>query len=80
MTDSNDSSAPGNRRTSDRRGFFRGGRRQDDWPATLTEPLRCPRCQSPEARFIEGTPDTLFWQCHACRHSWSTNSQGRPID
>lgn len=80
MTDPKDPAAPDGRHASDRRSFFRGGRRKEDWPPTLTEPLRCPRCQSPEARFVEATPETLFWQCHACRYNWTTTPQGRPLE
>jgi hypothetical protein len=67
----------GERRSSpSRRTFFRGGRRKEDWPDTLTTPLRCPRCGSAEARFVEATPETLFWECHGCRHAWTTNPAG----
>jgi ssDNA-binding Zn-finger/Zn-ribbon topoisomerase 1 len=71
---------PDRRLTNDRRGYFRGGRRETDWPDTLTEALACPRCHSTEARFVDGTPDTLFWECHACRHPWSTTPQGQVIE
>jgi DNA-directed RNA polymerase subunit M/transcription elongation factor TFIIS len=65
--------------TNDRRAFFRGGRRLSDWPQTLTEPLKCPRCGSPQAKLLDGTPETLFWECHSCRHGWSTSPQGESI-
>jgi hypothetical protein len=71
---------PDRRSGGDRRGFFRGGRRQTDWPHSLTEPLLCPRCGSPETRFLDGTPDALFWECHACRQSWSTRPDGTRSD
>jgi ssDNA-binding Zn-finger/Zn-ribbon topoisomerase 1 len=41
-------------------------------------PPRCPRCGSPEAKFVEATPETIFWQCHHCRHDWSTGIDGTP--
>lgn len=69
------------RRSSDaRRTFFRGGRRKTDWPSSLTEPLHCPRCASAEVKLVDGTPDTLFWECHPCRHAWSTAHDGRLLD
>jgi hypothetical protein len=71
---------PPERRQEDRRSFFRGGRRASDWPETLVQPLRCPRCASPQARFVDGTPESLFWECHSCRHPWSTTPQGRLIE
>jgi hypothetical protein len=78
MADQDDTPRPPERRTHARRGFFRGGRRKSDWPESLTVPLRCPRCQSAEAKFIEGTADTLFWECHRCRRFWSTTQTGEP--
>lgn len=82
MADSDDAKVPDpvERRDSDpkeRRAFFRGGRRVSDWPTQLLN-VRCPRCQSAETRFIEATPETLFWECHACRHEWTTGTDGRP--
>jgi hypothetical protein len=78
MADSSEEDQAERRGPSGRRSFFRGGRRQSDWPESLTVPLRCPRCQSSEARFVDGTPDTLFWECHRCRHPWSTTPEGHP--
>ena len=81
MADPADTPPDPNRRSGpDRRGFFRGGRRESDWPTTLLGPLRCPRCGSSEARFVDGTPDTLFWECHQCRHPWSTSPEGRVLE
>ena len=72
---------PSDRRVAGgRRHFFRGGRRKTDWPETLLKPLACPRCASTEARFVEGTPDTLFWECRACRYPWATTPQGDVSD
>jgi DNA-directed RNA polymerase subunit M/transcription elongation factor TFIIS len=75
-TDRDDRTTRERRTGRERRSFFRGGRRVADWPATLTQPLRCPRCGSTEAKFVEGTPETLFWQCHRCRRAWTTNPEG----
>jgi ribosomal protein L37AE/L43A len=84
MTDKhkNPPSAAGRERRSgeSRRTFFRGGRRKADWPASMTEPLHCPRCASAEVKLVDGTPETLFWECHPCRHAWSTAPDGRLLD
>jgi len=74
-----DPSLPDRRQNADRRGYWRGGRRRSDWPTTLTQDPRCPRCDSKEVRFVEGTPDTLFWACHRCRYAWSTTPQGQLV-
>jgi ssDNA-binding Zn-finger/Zn-ribbon topoisomerase 1 len=74
-----DPSQPDRRTGHDRRGYWRGGRRRSDWPATLTTNPVCPRCDSHEAKFVEGTPDTLFWGCHRCHHEWSTTPEGQLI-
>lgn len=70
---------PDRRHHPDRRDYWRGGRRSTDWPTTLTRKPQCPRCQSPEVRFVEGTPETLFWSCHRCRHPWSSTAAGELI-
>jgi hypothetical protein len=80
MTSANDEPPPERRQGALRRSFFRGGRRESDWPDTLQTALRCPRCGSGEAKFVDGTPDTLFWECHGCRHPWSTTPTGRVIE
>jgi hypothetical protein len=81
MADSTDKTTATHRRqTRDRRGFFRGGRRKSDWPTTLTTDISCPRCQSTEARFVDGTPESLFWECHRCKHDWSTTPAGKVIE
>lgn len=72
--------SPDRRSGGGRRHFFRGGRRKTDWPETLLGPLACPRCRSNQARFVEGTPDTLFWECRECGHPWSTTPQGDVSD
>ena len=72
-------SKPDRRTDPDRRGYHRGGRRRGDWPATLLAPPTCPRCASPEARFVEGTTETLFWRCHRCQHEWETRPDGSPV-
>ena len=69
---------PERRRGQNRRGYWRGGRRRSDWPESVQTPPRCPRCGSPEAKFVEATPQTIFWQCHRCRHDWSTGIDGTP--
>lgn len=62
---------------SDRRAYWRGGRRAADWPTTLTGPPQCPRCGTPEVGLIEATPETLFWTCRRCRHDWESDRTGR---
>jgi len=66
-----DSSQPDRRTGLDRRGYQRGGRRKTDWPSDVGA-LSCPSCLSKEIKFIDATPNTYFWQCHRCRHTWDT--------
>jgi hypothetical protein len=76
MTDDAGARSPDRRSGGGRRHFFRGGRRKTDWPETLLKPLACPRCGSAEATLVDGTPETLFWECRPCRHAWTTTPQG----
>jgi ssDNA-binding Zn-finger/Zn-ribbon topoisomerase 1 len=62
----------------ERRRYWRGGRRESDWPASVVMPIRCPRCDSAEVKFVEATPETVFWQCHRCRADWTTAPDGTP--
>lgn len=80
MTDEAAAPSPDRRSGGSRRHFFRGGRRKDDWPETLLRPMVCPRCASTEAKFIEGTPETLFWECRACGCAWTTTPSGEVSD
>jgi uracil-DNA glycosylase family 4 len=59
----------------DRRSYSRGGRRRSDWPKEIGA-HHCPRCGSPELRFVDATPGLYFWDCHRCRFDWSTRSGG----
>ena len=74
------SPAAGDRRKGgDRRGYTRGGRRRSDWPEGFGS-SRCPRCESPELRFVDATPSAYFWYCHRCRFDWSTRYDGTVVD
>lgn len=76
MTDDAGTPRPDRRSGVNRRHFFRGGRRKTDWPDTLLRPLACPRCGSKQARYVDATPESLFWECGDCRQAWSTTPQG----
>jgi hypothetical protein len=63
------------RRSADRRGTDRGGRRSTDPPATQATPVSCPSCGGTNTTEAGSAAGGWWFVCGGCDHLWDERAR-----